>query len=89
MKRLAMLLLTCLCILSAISGITFAAERKGENTGAISTPVQEKTPAIAASRPDVALRPVMAVILVSWIGISLYLFRIDRRLTKLEKELHE
>lgn len=32
---------------------------------------------------------VMLVILVIWIGLSLYLFRLDRKISKLEKEINE
>ncbi len=32
---------------------------------------------------------VLAIILVIWIGISAYLFKIDRKLTRLEREIHE
>jgi CcmD family protein len=32
---------------------------------------------------------VMFVILIAWAGLSVYLFLIDRRIARLEKELHE
>jgi CcmD family protein len=31
----------------------------------------------------------MYVILIIWVGLALYLFRIDRKIIKLEKELNE
>lgn len=34
-------------------------------------------------------RRVMAVTLSAWAGLALYLFRIDRKLARMEKERHE
>lgn len=49
----------------------------------------ENRQSMTVAHADGSIHSVMAVILISWIGISLYLFRIDRRIAKLEKKLHE
>jgi CcmD family protein len=50
----------------------------------------------AAAKPETAvetdnsgLRNATPIILAAWFGIAAYLFRLDRRISKLEKELHE
>jgi len=35
------------------------------------------------------LRNATIIILAAWFGIAAYLFRLDRKISKLEKELHE
>jgi CcmD family protein len=35
------------------------------------------------------LRNVMFIILIVWLGIGLYLFQIDRKISKLEKEISD
>jgi len=38
---------------------------------------------------DGVLYRVMAIVLVIWMGLALYLFRMDRKIVKLEKDLNE
>jgi len=50
----------------------------------------------AAAKPENAveidnsgLRNATIIILAAWLGIAAYLFRLDRKISKLEKELYE
>ncbi|MDR3237181.1 MAG: CcmD family protein [Spirochaetia bacterium] len=36
-----------------------------------------------------ALWNVLLIVLVVWLGLAAYLFRIDRKISKIERELHE
>jgi len=70
----------------ANAGIAFAQAQTGQP--AILKPTQtsvseKEMPADAA----VVLYRVMGVVIVVWIGLAVYLFRIDRKVTRLEKEV--
>lgn len=49
------------------------------------------TPADQTATPgiDRGMMYVMATVLLAWGGIGLYLFRLDRKLSRIEKEIHE
>ena len=51
-------------------------------------PVAAK-PETVAEVDNSGLRNATLIILAAWFGIAAYLFRLDRRISKLEKELHE
>jgi CcmD family protein len=46
-------------------------------------------PEAAAEIDNSGLRNATIIILTAWFGIAAYLFRLDRKISKLEKELHE
>lgn len=56
----------------------------GENVKITVTPAQQKEDAAA---PAVLYR-VMGVVLFIWAGLAMYLFTIDRRVARIEKDMH-
>jgi len=46
-------------------------------------------PEIVSGTDNNGLQNATLIILAAWFGIAAYLFRLDRRISKLEKELHE
>ena len=46
-------------------------------------------PEIVSDADNNGLQNATLIILAAWFGIAAYLFRLDRRISKLEKELHE
>jgi CcmD family protein len=73
--------ITCLSVNTAgsIRGASLYAAESGAVTSA---------PAGDTDSKGILIR-VMFVILIAWAGLSVYLFLIDRRIARLEKELHE
>ena len=43
----------------------------------------------AQARENMMLTKVMGIVLIAWFGVALYLFTIDRKVRKLEKDLNE
>ncbi len=62
----------------------YADEKKEKNPVKSETPVMEEE----ASESGKLFR-VMMVVMVIWLGLAYYLFRLDRKITKLEKDIHE
>lgn len=48
---------------------------------------EDTAPVVEVNNEESVLRMVMTVILIIWSGIALYLFRIDRKLSRIEREL--
>ena len=46
-------------------------------------------PETVAETDNSGLRNATIIILAAWLGIAAYLFRLDRKISKLEKNLHE
>jgi CcmD family protein len=92
-------LLSCIFLLlvTAGAGIPFNAGREQSITMLVNTDLHaqeiqkagqdatldtEKRP-----EPSTALYQVMGVVLIIWIGLAFFLFRIDRKVTKLENQV--
>jgi CcmD family protein len=63
------------------SGLCLYAQEEGKNDQSAQTRKD------GAADRAAALYKVMAVVLIVWIGIALFLFRLDRRLAALEKNI--
>ena len=97
MKRVPLLLFLCILYAVSFSTITDAGVKSSaKKTVPARTAVQEETVKMAPAAVQNDAQPssdrimtVMIVVLISWIGIALYLFRIDRKVSALEKKLDE
>lgn len=59
------------------------------DSGSTALPTQEPEPLERAMMADGKIYVVLAVVLIIWLGLLLYLFRTDRRLNRLEARLDE
>ncbi len=97
MKRVMLLFLCIFCTISLSTiTLTFAGEKSsGKKKAPAESIVQDEAvktaPAVLndAQPSSDRIMTVMIVVLISWIGIALYLFRIDRKVSALEKKLDE
>jgi len=64
------------------AGAAIAQAQTGQQANLNASQPEKEAPADAA----IILYRVMGVVLVVWIGLAIYLFTIDRKLTRLEKE---
>ena len=97
-----LLLFFCIICLSIFSTLSIAGEisagsstdrvessSQGDAAKAASVPSARGDMVQVISAPSDRIMTVMTVVLVSWIGIAFYLFRIDRKVSALEKKLDE
>ncbi|MBN2158030.1 MAG: CcmD family protein [Spirochaetes bacterium] len=63
---------------------TGAVVSSGENLKITVTPVRKDEGAV----PSAVLYRVLGVVLIIWAGLAAYLFIIDRRVARIEKEIH-
>jgi CcmD family protein len=62
----------------------YADEKTEKSSGTPETVVQEEKPAESGK-----LFKVMMVVMIIWLGLALYLFRLDKKITKLENDVNE
>jgi CcmD family protein len=72
-----------ICSEIVYSGL-YADEKKEKSSGKPETSVKEEGPAESGK-----LFKVMVVVMVIWLGLAFYLFRLDRKITKLENDINE
>ena len=87
---------TIILVLTFLTGTLWISNHKNEilNVQAFGQESEKQMPDVSenTSEPqtdqgDTTLYLVMAVILIVWFGLALYLFRIDRRISRLEGEI--
>lgn len=90
-KTYKMKLLLCAVILGISVTITHSSRLTGHEGALLyaeTTAVEAESSEQAVAYDDMLIK-VMAVILVIWGGIAFYLFILDRKISRVEKELHE